>query len=74
MSQFPSLKSKEVIKILERNGFKAKRQRGSHITFYNSRLDATVSVPFHLKDIKKGTLLSIVKQSKLDKKEFFKKK
>ena len=60
-----------LIKLLEKNGFLFKRSKGSHQIFYNATNNTTVIVPIHgNKDIKKGTLLAILKQAGIDKKDF----
>ena len=60
-----------LIKLLEKNGFLFKRSKDSHQIFFNSTINTTVIVPMHGdKDIKKGTLLAIIKQAGIDKKEF----
>lgn len=54
--------SKEVEKVLKRNGFKMVRQTGSHRIFLKD--DKTVVVPCHgNKDVPIGTLKSIERQS-----------
>ena len=60
-----------LMKYLEANGFLFKRSKGSHYIFFNSTTNITVIVPAHgNKDIKKGTLLAILKQASIDKNEF----
>ena len=60
-----------LIKMLQKNGFLFKRSKGSHQIFYNATSNITVLVPVHgNKDIKKGTLLAIMKQAGIDKYEF----
>jgi predicted RNA binding protein YcfA (HicA-like mRNA interferase family) len=62
------LSSKEIIAILERQGFVKKSQKGSHIKFVcGSR---TVIVPHPKPTIPRGTFLSIVRQSGLTKEIF----
>lgn len=56
-----NIKSKDVIKILEQNGFKIKRQTGTHVILRNN--GRMVVVPVHHKTIPLGTLKSIEKQS-----------
>lgn len=64
MNQSPQ----HLIKLLEKNGFIFKRAKGSHQIFYNSVENITVIVPVHgSKDIKKGTLLAILKQAGIEK-------
>jgi len=53
----PSLSPKEVTSALERMGFTCHRQKGSHKIYVKD--DHQVTVPFHPKDLKKGTLHQI---------------
>lgn len=69
MSNFPSVKPKELLRILEKQGFNVHHQTGSHIILKNND-DTRVIIPFHNKDLKMGTLLSIIKQANLSKKDF----
>lgn len=58
------MNSKEIIKLLKKNGFELKSQRGSHKKFVKD--DKTVIVPDHGKDeIPKGTHKNIERQSGL---------
>ncbi|MBI2107916.1 type II toxin-antitoxin system HicA family toxin [Candidatus Woesearchaeota archaeon] len=69
--KLPRLSGREVIKILSKKGFKAVRQKGSHIILIKE-LDSgkkAVVVPNH-PEIDKGTLLEIVRQAGLTRKEF----
>lgn len=67
-----SFKSKEVISILQKLGFLKKRQTGSHSIMFHPKSQATIPVPMHAKDIKKGLMKSIIKQAKSTEKEFLK--
>jgi predicted RNA binding protein YcfA (HicA-like mRNA interferase family) len=64
----PSLTSKEIEKILHRIGFIFYRQTGSHKIFVKNELQ--VVVPHHNKDLKKGTLMQIIKGTNLTIDEF----
>lgn len=55
----PRLTAKEVIKLLENNGFKMVRQSGSHKIFKNDK-NQRVTVPFHSGKILHPKLLSSV--------------
>ena len=55
--------SKEVIKLLEADGWAKVRQKGSHLQMKHSSKPGRVSVPVHARDIKPGTLHSIYKQA-----------
>ena len=68
MSNFPSVKPKELLKILEKIGFHIHHQTGSHIILKNH--DTRVVLPFHNKDLKLGTLMNILRQANLSKKDF----
>ena len=60
---------KEVIQVLEKNGFALSRSKGSHHVFRHPDGRKTV-VPLHNKDLPKGTLMAIIKQSGLSRDEF----
>lgn len=60
-----SLTSPELIKLLLKNGFVEQRQSGSHKVFYNKESKRRVIVPFHRRDLPKGTLNEILKQAGL---------
>ncbi|HCM36983.1 MAG: hypothetical protein A3J30_03510 [Candidatus Wildermuthbacteria bacterium RIFCSPLOWO2_02_FULL_47_9c] len=66
------LAAKQVIRILRDNGFMLSRQRGSHMIWANRRTGAIVPVPLHAgsKPIHQGTLLAIIKQSKIPRRKF----
>jgi len=54
-----------IIKILKRHGFILKRIKGSHHIFQNPDTHQRTVVPFHKKDLPKGTLREILKQAGL---------
>jgi predicted RNA binding protein YcfA (HicA-like mRNA interferase family) len=60
-----------VCKLLERHGFVEVRRRGSHIVMQRRerRTTITVPIPDH-KELKQGTLRSIIRQSGLDRSVF----
>lgn len=71
MGKLKVFSGKEVCQILERNGFVEVRRRGSHVVM-QKRLGLgtiTVPVPDH-KEIRTGTLLSIIRQSRIARAEF----
>ena len=59
------MKSKEMVKLLENNGFRFIRQKGSHAIYHNSATRKTVIVPMHNTDLKKGIEQNILKQAGL---------
>lgn len=66
--KLPVLKPKKVIKALERGGFDVHHVRGSHYIMKKWKL--RVTVPYHTKDLKPGTLKSIIEQAGLTVEEF----
>jgi predicted RNA binding protein YcfA (HicA-like mRNA interferase family) len=72
MSNLPSIKSKDFIRIIEKIGFYFDRQKGSHAIYKN--IDGLrVVVPIHSgKDIKQGTLRGMIQDIGIDKETFFK--
>jgi predicted RNA binding protein YcfA (HicA-like mRNA interferase family) len=65
------LSGKEVCQILEKHGFSQVRQKGSHIILQKKLPQSTITVPVpNHKELRTGTLLSIIRQSGLSKAEF----
>lgn len=69
--KLPLVSSDKVLKFLSGKGFSVTRQRGSHISLHKKQDSKTllVVVP-RRKEIKKGTLLSILRQAEISKDEF----
>lgn len=66
MGKLRVLSGREVCKILAENGFIQIRQRGSHIIMQMKIVDSTITVPVpDHKEIRIGTLQSIIRQSGL---------
>jgi len=71
LGKLRSLSGTDVCRILERNGFLEMRRRGSHIVMQKNVEGSTVTVPVpDHKEIKTGTLSSIIRQSGLARSEF----
>ena len=69
MPKLPVLSANKVVNALKRAGFKIVRQSGSHIHLWHNERRILVTVPNH-KELAKGTLNAIIKQSKMDREEF----
>ena len=69
MSKLPPLTSKKLIEILKSFGFQLDHTTGSHFIFYNSKTKKRAVVPYHKKDLPKGTLISILKEAGIARKE-----
>ncbi|OGE80614.1 MAG: hypothetical protein A2660_01925 [Candidatus Doudnabacteria bacterium RIFCSPHIGHO2_01_FULL_45_18] len=69
MPRLPALTSKKVIAQLKSRGFLLDHTTGSHFIFYHPETKKRVTVPYHTKDLPKGTLLSILKQAGINRNE-----
>jgi predicted RNA binding protein YcfA (HicA-like mRNA interferase family) len=69
LSKLPLLSWREVVKALEKAGFQAARQKGSHLILV--RDECIVPVPKY-EQIKRGLLVAIMAESGLTKEEFLK--
>lgn len=71
MGKLGVLSGQGVCAILERHGFTRVRQRGRHVVMQRLNADetTTVPVPDH-KELRTGTLRSIIRQSGLPRSEF----
>ncbi|MGH6684849.1 MAG: type II toxin-antitoxin system HicA family toxin [Pseudolabrys sp.] len=58
-----SLSSREIIRLLEKAGWREVRVSGSHHHFRHASRPGTVTVPHPVKDMPPGTLRSIERQS-----------
>ncbi len=67
MPKLPSITPKEIIKVLEKEGFVLDRIKGSHQIYYHPETKRRAVIPFHKKDLPKGTLLEILKQAGISK-------
>ncbi len=57
---------REVIRIIEEDGWFLSRQQGSHRQFHHATKSGCVTVPGHQSDeVRPGTLASIMKQAKV---------
>ena len=66
--KLPRVSGEQVIKALVKAGWTVERQRGSHVVLYKDGVGILV-VPLH-KELDRGTLRAIIKQSGLSRDEF----
>jgi predicted RNA binding protein YcfA (HicA-like mRNA interferase family) len=70
VSVLPRVSGREVVKALQRVGYERDRQRGSHIVLRQTASPhRRITVPDH-KEVAKGTLRAIIRQSGLTVDEF----
>ena len=64
--QLPTLRPRQVIRVLERAGFELLRVKGSHHYFHHpGQPELLVCVPVHPGDLKRPVLRSILRQASL---------
>lgn len=71
MSMLPSISGRECVKALQKAGFYLKRQEGSHMILRRDNPFTQLVVPNH-KELDRGTLRAIIRQSGLSVDEFVK--
>lgn len=69
MAKLPAVNPKQVLKTLLKFNFEIKRQTGSHIRLIHPDGRAT-TIAMHNRDLPKGTLRAILKQSEISLEEF----
>lgn len=72
MPKLPALKPKQVLKKLKKLGFIEDHTSSSHIIMYHPVSKKRAVVPYHLKDIPKGTLSSLLRETNISRDEFIK--
>ncbi|MFZ0888198.1 MAG: type II toxin-antitoxin system HicA family toxin [Candidatus Binataceae bacterium] len=72
MPRLPVCTPTDVIRALNRAGFFLDHSTGSHRYFRHPTRPGIVTVPFHRRDLKRGTLKSILDQAGLSTDEFIK--
>ena len=73
MKKLPVLSGHKLIKILKKAGFEEKRQKGSHVILVKEDVNyrKVTVIPLH-KEIDRGTLIEIIRQCGMKRKEFLK--
>ena len=70
MSRLPSLKPRQIVSALEQCGFTVIRTTGSHYQLFNERTRRHTTVPYHNRDLPRGTVAAIVRQAGITREEF----
>lgn len=71
MSNFPKVKAKEFIKVIEKLGFYFDRQKGSHAIYKNIDGKRVIVPIYSGQDLKQGTLMGMIQDIGIDKEKFF---
>jgi predicted RNA binding protein YcfA (HicA-like mRNA interferase family) len=73
-AKLPAVSGKQVIAALEKDGWYVKRIRGSHHVLRHPDIPDAIPVPVHgNREIKRGTLASILRAAGMSRDEFTKK-
>jgi predicted RNA binding protein YcfA (HicA-like mRNA interferase family) len=70
MPRLPTVKSRQVIRALERADFEVDHQTGSHVVLWRVGDGRRVVVPRHSRDLGRGLTLRIIKSAGLTRDEF----
>ena len=60
------MRSKDLIRLVEREGWVLRRVRGSHHQFKHPAKPGLVTIPHPKKDVPQGTVKSILRQAGID--------
>ncbi len=69
MSRLPVISGADCVKVLSKIGFEVYRQRGSHIVIVRKSAPTQTTIPNH-KELDRGTLRAIIRQTGLTDEEF----
>jgi predicted RNA binding protein YcfA (HicA-like mRNA interferase family) len=70
MPKTPALTAREVIAVLEKNGFVLDHSTGSHRIYYNPQTLRRAVVPFHRGDLPTGTLIAVLKGAEIPREQW----
>jgi predicted RNA binding protein YcfA (HicA-like mRNA interferase family) len=68
--RLPSVRSRQLIRVLENKGWKLARSKGSHRHFTHPDSPNIITVAVHAKDIKRGTLSGILADAGISRQDF----
>ena len=72
MPKLPQITPKKLLKILKKCGFQIDHVTGSHFILYNSETKKRAVIACHAKSLPKGTLMSILSETGINRKDFLK--
>ncbi len=70
MTRLPTCTAEMVLRAIERAGFSLDHSTSSHRFYRHPDRPGIVTIPYHRKDLKRGTLLAILKRAGLSREEF----
>lgn len=70
MPKLSGITARKLIKTLEKLGFVLDHTTGSHFILYHPKTKKRAVVPYHTKELPKGTVMSILREAGISRKEF----
>jgi predicted RNA binding protein YcfA (HicA-like mRNA interferase family) len=70
--RLPAVRPRQLIRVLERKGWRLDRTSGSHQVFVHDVVRHVVVVPMHNKDLGRGLLARILQDAEIPRDEFLK--
>jgi predicted RNA binding protein YcfA (HicA-like mRNA interferase family) len=70
MTRLPGLKPRQVVAALERHDFVVIRIVGSQYQLFNEKTRRHTTVPYHNRDLPRGTISAIIQQAGLTREQF----
>lgn len=70
--RLPAVRPRQLIRVLERKGWRLDRTSGSHQVFVHDVVRHVVVVPMHNKDLGRGLLARILQDAEISRDEFLK--
>ncbi|MBI2845338.1 MAG: type II toxin-antitoxin system HicA family toxin [Chloroflexi bacterium] len=70
MARLPILRPREVVRAYKNLGFVEDHTTGSHLILYHPRDKKRAVIPLHIKDLPRGTLAAILRESNITREEF----
>ena len=67
--RLPAVKPRQLIRALERQGWRVDRVSGSHHILIHEELGRAITVPRHNRELKVGTLMGILRVTGVDRDE-----
>jgi predicted RNA binding protein YcfA (HicA-like mRNA interferase family) len=68
--RLPSVRPRQLVRVLEKKGWKLARSKGSHHHFTHPDNRNVITVAVHAKGLKRGTLSGILADAGIDRDEF----
>lgn len=71
-ARLPSIRARQLMRVLERDGWRLARTRGSHFSYRHPKKRGVAVVPNHPGDLKRPLVAGILKDAGISRQEFLK--